>query len=686
MIRKYRKVGVIVKQDKRKGIVLIALYLVTTLFFWMFLNISTNYFVKVIEMFLSVIGGNEPFIDHFKFEPVFLIKADETFPWYAVAIFTVVLMLMSGRKISKRILRRLFPHDDIEGSSRWARKKEIKAYLTEVNKNELHKVDDAGVILAKIDDNLYMDTGTVNSLFIGTTRSGKGQFFVMHTVRALALAKNKQSMVVNDPKGELLESTYDFLMKEGYRVLILNFRHPNLSSRYNPLQPIIDAYVDAMGESDDEKDFTRAVELTNDFAGIVTDNPKSDPVWPESAKSLLTAMILYLIEDGYKRNCLDKVNMYSVYNFFLEFGTKNIQQGNIKINALDQLFSALPIGNIAKLAYATSKFADGEMRSSIFATLSNSLQIFSDAGIAKLTSGNDINFHDLIDSERPTAIFMVVPDEKISRHVLASIFVNQCYSQLVDIANNYERQILPRRVQFILDEFGNMVKIPDMSVKVTVCLGRNILFNLYVQSLSQIEEKYDKHPASTIQGNCGNLIYINSMDQDTNEYVSKLLDNRTTEYMTYSGEHGNLLDSNQSTHLKGRRLMDSAELRRMEFGECVVIRQRCYPIHTKFEPFYLLKLPVTSIEKMEVVTTKNVALSKVLYPIDELGKPVADKSNKARQTKEQSIINALNLHTKKELGLALDDGDFARAVELAREVLKAGKISQEEYEIFASAF
>ena len=111
------------------------------------------------------------------------------------------------------------------------------------------------------------------------------------------------------------------------------------------------------------------------MASTLTNNPKSDPIWPSSAKSLLSALILYMIEQGYKHDKLDKVNMYSVYQFFIEYGQeveKTDPFGNvITKNRLDEIFKGLPVGSLAKAAYATSNFAKGDMRASIFATLAD---------------------------------------------------------------------------------------------------------------------------------------------------------------------------------------------------------------------------------------------------------------------------------------------------------------------------
>ncbi|MFA5658277.1 MAG: type IV secretory system conjugative DNA transfer family protein, partial [Oscillospiraceae bacterium] len=338
---------------------------------------------------------------------------------------------------------------------------------------------------------------------------------------------------------------------------------------------------------------------------------------------------MLLVSKGYENNCLDKLNMYSVYSFFLEYGVKNETVGTKQVNALDKLFQELPVGHPAKLSYATSNFATGEMRSSIFSTLASNIEIFADTGIAKLTSGNEIDFSDLINPEKPCAIFMVLPDEKVNRHVIASLFINQCYSALVDLAGNYPQQKLPQRIQFILDEFGNMVRIPSMDVKMTVCLGRNILFNLFVQDFNQLSSKYGD-TSKTVRSNCGKLIYFNCMDKETNDYISAILGSKTVEYETFSGNLNESL-SHKNLSIKGRQLMTGAELGVLKMGEAVIKRQRGYPMKTKFEPFFKLKLPLTKIS--EIISVRSFSLNQLLFPFDIFEKE-AEEENAAISPEE----------------------------------------------------
>ncbi|MCD8327817.1 MAG: type IV secretory system conjugative DNA transfer family protein, partial [Ruminococcus sp.] len=229
---------------------------------------------------------------------------------------------------------------------------------------------------------------------------------------------------------------------------------------------------------------------------LFTQNDKSDPIWPESAQALFKAIILLMLELAYDHGDFSKMNPYSVYTFFVEFiGQKEKWKDpksmtTAEHTALTEIFEELPAGSPAKNAYAVVKLASGEMLASILATLASNINIFGeDTGIQKLTSRNDINFKELLSETKPCAIFIVTPDDNPARHSLASLFVAQTYEVLVDYTSNPDLcpgGKMKKRVNFILDEFGNMPAIPDMQSKITACLGRNILFYLAVQDLPQL--------------------------------------------------------------------------------------------------------------------------------------------------------------------------------------------------------
>ncbi|MGH0600963.1 VirD4-like conjugal transfer protein, CD1115 family [Bacillus mycoides] len=172
--------------------------------------------------------------------------------------------------------------------------------------------------------------------------------------------------------------------------------------------------------------------------------------------------------------------------------------------------------------------------------------------------------------DKPVAIFMITPDYDSSNHVIASIFVRQLYFILAKGASLARGGECHREVVFLLDEFGNMPSIEGMANIITVCLGRNIRFNLVVQAYAQIKNKYGDD-ADTIDGNCGNTIYILTNDQETAEKVSKKLGNQTINLPSRSGK-GLSTDKNKTEGLDQRPLLTANELMSFKEGESAVIR------------------------------------------------------------------------------------------------------------------
>jgi len=590
--------------------------------------------------------------DVFFFRLRYLVETPAVIPFWMPIAGAVFFAVLSGWKIVRKVERLIskfnvdYYYKEIEGSSRWATQKEMEQYLTPVEKGKLDQAEQTGIILAEDSTNYYMDTTNSNTLIVGTTRSGKGQLLVLNSIRAMASGLNKISMVVIDPKGENIRDTYAALKKEGYRILVLNYRDPSKSLQNNPLWPIIREYIKYQKQTknlsdklladpnyqpldNEEADLSKVEDLTSDLTYLITVNPKSDPIWPESASELLKAIIYYLLDVGHQNNTIDELTMYTVYVFFAEKGSVNAPgvPGDPNATQLDLLFQKLPRDNPARLAYATSKFASGEMKSSIFATLASNLRIFRDAGIVKMTSGNAVDFALLADEKTPTAIFLIIPDEKPSRHVLASISVKQCYSELVDLADANGGE-LQRRVAFVYDEFGNMPPIKDMGTVVSVTLSRNILWNLYIQNFAQLNDKYGQEVANTIRANVANLVYILASDLNTNKEISEIMGAGTKEFASFTGEHGSILEAETTTtHLKGRSLQTPDELFRTGLWELFIIRTRCFPMHTKITPYFELEIPQTRLEEILKDNPAKRQRESRIMQYDSVLKPQPEKSN-----------------------------------------------------------
>ena len=192
-------------------------------------------------------------------------------------------------------------------------------------------------------------------------------------------------------------------------------------------------------------------------------------------------------------------------------------------------------------------------------------------GNLKVSADNDaVSITEVMEYDKPTAIFMIVPDYDETFNVIASLYVKQVYTNLARVASNSEGGKCHREVIFILDEFGNMPAIEGMSNIITVCLGRNIRFNLVIQAYSQLENLYGEQ-WKTIDGNCGNTLYLLTADESTAEIISKKLGEETIVVKSRSGQTVSL-NKSKTENVDSRRLMTSTEVMGLKEGEMLVLR------------------------------------------------------------------------------------------------------------------
>ena len=251
--------------------------------------------------------------------------------------------------------------------------------------------------------------------------------------------------------------------------------------------------------------------------------------------------------------------------------------------------------------------------------------MFSDTGIANLTSRTDFELDDI--GKKKTAVFLIIPDEKESRHELASLFIDQCYQALVNTAQNMKDGKMPVRVNFILDEFANMPPISSISNKITVSRSRNIRFYLVIQDFDQIKETY-KDSAGTIKSNCTNWIYLLTSDNETAKEISNRLGKYTISSNRIStSTRLEQLDYNISNDksLIGRELLMPDELMRFKLGEGLFMATRQYPIKSNFIPIsnYGFKI------KMSVIPKKQKDFKIDCFNLDEFRKKkIQDEEDK----------------------------------------------------------
>ncbi|MFQ9979663.1 VirD4-like conjugal transfer protein, CD1115 family [Clostridium cadaveris] len=406
-----------------------------------------------------------------------------------------------------------------------------------------------GIVLGckkhKGSEKIYFIGEDVHSLCIGATRSGKTRTVVLESIGTIALAG--ESMILSDPKGELYSYTYPFLERLGYEVIAIDFKNPEKSSRYNFLQPIIDAV--------DNNDVAKAIDATWDLTSQLVGEPKGERIWTDGEASIIASAIMSVVYDNKDGNNRKYQNMTNVYYFISEMCKAT---GNTM--PIIEYVKKLNPSHPAKALLAISEVAPSKTRGSFYTAALTTLRLFTNPLINSMTNVSDYNPKETGSKKR--AIFIILPDEKTTYYTLASLFVSQHYIELVKSADERGGR-LKNRVNFLLDEFGNFATIPDFSNKLTVGGGRGIRFNLFLQSFAQLDDKYGKEVAKTIKGNCENWIYLQADDIETLEEISKKLGNYTVSTYSLSASQAKFStpSSSQSINLTHRALLAADEIR-----------------------------------------------------------------------------------------------------------------------------
>lgn len=420
----------------------------------------------------------------------------------------------------------------------------------------------SGIVVGRRGKKAVLAVGDIHTLLIGVPGVGKTRRVILPTIAWAAAGR--ESLVFSDPKGELAAMTAAWLAAHGYDVLRLDLRHPSHGKHWNPLAPIQAAMAQGQWATASRLAWTLA-------HAIVGQQPLGgdNQLWSNTAETLIAALVLAVCDGQATGLTPDQQHLFSAYHLLMTHA-----QGT----ALDTWFdTTFPDRHPAKEAYAMIRTAAPETRQSIYVTATSTLRLFADPEIAWLTSAHDpawpmghtvSQFADRL-QQKPFALFLVIPDEDSTRYPLATLFLTQLIQTLVDTANSRGR--LPRRVTFLLDEFGNLPPIPDFEKALAVGRGRGLRFVLVVQALQQLRDQYDKK-AEILSGICQLWLYLGTADTDTAETLSKKCGQKTVHTQSRAhttGQSGqSVTDSTMS-----RALVTADEILRWPVGKMLVLQQ-----------------------------------------------------------------------------------------------------------------
>ena len=465
-----------------------------------------------------------------------------------------------------------FNSKNSNGYSNWSSVKSIK------NDNNIKRVlasdstsEYAGIPLISNGHELWVDNGEYHNLVIGATGSGKTVNTILPSVKILA--KKGESIICTDPKGEIYEKTGDLLKKKGYNLIVLNFRNPQNGNAWNPLSLPYKLYKN--GNQD------KAIELLDDLALNILyeeNSANSDPFWEKTAADYFAGIALAMFEDTEE----DKININSI-NMTATVGEDKFGGSTY----IKEYFNYKDPSSAAYVNASGTVMAPSETKGGIISVFKQKVKLFaSRENLSEMLSYSDFELESI--GKVPTAVFIIIQDEKKTYHSLATILIKQIYETLIDVAQVSGGK-LPVRTNFLLDEFANMPPLKDVTTMITAARSRQIRFTMIIQNFAQLNKVYGKDDAETIKGNCGNIIYLISTELAALEEISKLC-----------GEKKSKKDDKTAS----TPLVTISDLQRMKQFDQIILRLRKNPFKTSFVPDFK-------------INWGNCVSGKIDYPVRE---------------------------------------------------------------------
>jgi type IV secretion system protein VirD4 len=436
------------------------------------------------------------------------------------------------------------------GSARWGNAKDIEPF-------QAPKFAD-NIILTKT-ERLMMsnrppdpkNARNKNVLIVGGSGSGKTRFFIKPNLLQCDSKDFPVSFVVTDPKGSIVVECGNALLKNGYKLKILNTINFSKSMHYNPF-----SYVHS------EKDILKLV--TTLMSNTKGDGSGGDPFWEKSERLLLTALIAYLhyeapAEEQNFATLLEMLNTMQVSEDDEEFQ-----------NPVDLLFEDLARkkpNSFAGRQYKLYKLAAGKTAKSILISCGARLAPFDIQELRDLTMYDELALDTL--GDKKTALFLIMSDTDSTFNFLISMVYTQLFNLLCDKADDVYGGKLPIHVRCLIDECANIGQIPNLEKLVATIRSREISACLVLQARSQLKAIY-KDNADTIVGNMDSQIFLGGSEPTTLKDLSEMLGKETIDAFNTSDTRGNSPSYGTTFQKMGHELLSRDELAVLDGGKCIL--------------------------------------------------------------------------------------------------------------------
>lgn len=479
-------------------------------------------------------------------QPFFITYTPYTFK--CILIFTAAYFLGIGiYESQKRNYRRGVEH----GSAKWGNVSEIcrryceKQYTQNLLFTQHFRMGLDG----------YKHKRNLNVLVVGGSGAGKSRTYAIPNIMQCNC-----SMVITDPKAELLRKTGGVLERNGYEVRVFDLINPETSWCYNPF-----AYVR------DDKD---VLKLINNLIRNTT--PKgaqsSDPFWEKSETALLQALMLYLLHEAPP----EEQNFPMIMEML---GSAQVKEDDEDYQSpLDILFERLEMRDpesIAVKQYSIYKQAAGKTAKSILISVGVRLAAFNLKQIANLTCTDELDLYSI--GEKKVALFCCIPDADTSMNYLVGMIYSNLFQTLYYVADRKYGGRLPIPVHCIMDEWPN-VALPDDFDKILATMrSRGISCSIIIQNIAQMKALF-KDSYESLIGNCDEFLYLGGNEKEGHKYVSELLGKETLDTNTYGQTKGRSGSYSVNYQQTGRELLTPDEIRLLDNRKAILFIRGERPI------------------------------------------------------------------------------------------------------------
>lgn len=444
-------------------------------------------------------------------------------------------------------------------------------------------------------------------LAIGATRSGKTTGFVIPTINIMLKKKNKPSMIISDPKGELYCSTEKKFEEQGYRVIFIDFTDYRHSDCWNPMTKIYRLYQQYLTVEDEVKAVRTLKGTRYSFRNVLYDDMDKlqmaiaeikeglfdtveknistltmsiiptlntrDPYWENAARDLLAAIMFGMLEDSdpsveQGRITEETFSFNTVLRIFDTFTDSHSPYDGGYFSHRDKENS-----KAYRLADKCVVEQAEKTRNCIVGSFATKINIFRDTAIRNITCTNTFEAEDL-DGEQPVVIFLSYKDEEPLHYDIISMFLSNLYTELIGISRKKHKP-LSRPFYFLLDEFGNLPKFNCFEKTISACGGRNIWFLIILQSYAQLYQVYGKETAEIIKDNLNAHIFFGTNNSQTKNDFSEECGKKTVlSPMSALNGNGEYIDQFVKETIP---LVPVSKLNVIAPGECYVTRMRAEP-------------------------------------------------------------------------------------------------------------